>query len=161
MIRIGEQAPDFESPLHTGEHFRLSEQRGKKIVVLYFYPRDFTTNCTKEACTFRDYHTDLVDFGAMVIGISPDDLESHKRFARVYRLNFPLASDPSLRVCKLYGAVWLGGLRIKRVTYVIDAAGIVRGVFQHDILIDRHRTDVQQLLQQLQNPSLQQTTESA
>jgi peroxiredoxin Q/BCP len=150
MIRVGERAPDLELHLHTGELFRLSDHTGKKLVVLYFYPRDFTTNCTKEACTFRDYHTDLVDYGALVIGISPDDLESHKRFAKVYRLNFPLASDPSMKAAKRWGAVWLGGLRVKRVTYVVDTTGIIRGVFQHDILIDRHRTDVLNLLQQLQ-----------
>ncbi len=150
MMHAGERAPDFELPLHTGELFRLSDYLGKKIVILYFYPRDFTLSCTKEACTFRDYHTDLVDYGAIVIGVSADDLESHKRFANVYRLNFPLASDPTLQVSKRYGAVWLGGLRVKRITYVIDTRGMIRGVFQHDILIDRHRSDVSNLLQKLQ-----------
>ncbi len=150
MIRVGEAAPDFELPLHTGEQFRLSEQRGNKIVVLYFYPQDFTWGCTKEACSFRDYQSVLVDKGALVIGVSPDDLESHRQFARAHRLNFSLASDPTKKVSKRYGAVWFGGLRIKRISVVIDRQGIVRGIFHHELLVDNHRKDIVQLLDTLQ-----------
>lgn len=150
MIRVGEAAPDFELPLHTGEQFRLSEQRGKNIVVLYFYPHDFTFSCTREACSFRDNHTALVKYGALVIGISPDDLDTHKRFANTHRLNFPLASDTTLKLSKRFGAVWLGGLRIKRISVVIDRQGIVRGIFHHELLVDKHLNDIAQLLNTLQ-----------
>lgn len=150
MIRVGEAAPDFELPLHTGERFRLSEQRGNKIVVLYFYPQDFTFSCTREACSFRENHTALLKYGALVIGISPDDLDTHKRFANTHRLNFPLASDTTLKVSKRFGAVWFGGLRIKRISVVIDRQGIVRGIFHHELLVDNHRKDIVQLLDTLQ-----------
>ncbi|MCI0705882.1 MAG: peroxiredoxin [Ignavibacteriae bacterium] len=148
MISVGQEAPDFELPIHTGGTFRLSDYRGKTPAVVYFYPKDFTTNCTKEACSFRNGYNDIQQFGAQVLGISGDDIESHKKFARVHRLNFPLASDASLDVCRAYGVLSFG-FRIRRATFVIDKQGIARGKFVHEILIGRHLGDVLRLLQEM------------
>lgn len=151
MIKVGDEAPDFELPLHTGGAFRLSNQRGKNTVVLYFYPKDFTMNCTKEACTFRDYNKEVETFGGMIVGISGDDIETHKKFTEAYRLSFSLASDNSLEVCKCYGAVWFGGLKIKRVTFVIDKQGIVYGKFHHEWSVESHWSNVLKALHSLQD----------
>ncbi|MGH2567952.1 MAG: peroxiredoxin, partial [Bacteroidota bacterium] len=116
---------------------------------------DFTWSCTREACTFRNHYGDIDRYGASIIGISDDDLESHKRFAQRYRLNFPLASDTSMDVCQQYGAVWLGGVRIKRLTFVVDQQGLVRGKFHHELFVDRHRRSVVMLLKKLHEAHLQ------
>jgi len=150
MLTVGERAPDFELPLHTGGVFRLSDQEGKKIVVLYFYPRDLTWSCTREACTFRNHVGDIDKYEASIVGISADGLESHKQFARQHRLNFPLASDMAMDVCKRYGAVWFGTARIKRLTFVVDKIGIIRGKFHHELFVDRHYEDVVRLLKNIQ-----------
>lgn len=152
-INVGDVAPDFELPVHTGGTFRLNDHKGKSPVVLYFYPKDFTMNCTKEACSFRNGYDDIQKHGAQLIGISRDDVESHKKFARLHRLNFPLASDVSYEVCRKYGVLWLGGIRIKRLTFLVDKAGIVRGKFSHEVLIDRHLENVLQTLREIKSPS--------
>lgn len=149
MIRVGDEAPDFEIPVNTGEMFRLHDQREISNVVLYFYPADFTLGCTKEACSFQDHFSALRQAEAVVVGISPDDIDTHKRFARAYGLGFLLASDPKLRVCKQYGALWLGGIRVKRITVVIDKNGIVRGVIHLELKWKQHSVDVLQLLKTL------------
>src|SRR5947207_15052260 len=93
-INVGDRAPDFELESATGQKVRLSDFLGKKNVVLFFYPKDETTGCTIEACTFRDAYEDFVGVGAEVIGVSGDSLASHNRFAGRHRLPFILLSDP-------------------------------------------------------------------
>jgi peroxiredoxin Q/BCP len=149
MIQVGEQAPDFELSVHTGDRIRLSDFRGRSNVVLFFYPADFTIGCTSEACSFRDHFSQLQRSNALLVGISPDDLETHRRFAQAYGFQFLLASDPDLTVCKRYGAVWFGGRLVKRITVVIDRQGMVRGVVHHELLWRRHSTAVVQLLSSL------------
>lgn len=149
MVRVDDEAPDFELPVHTGGTFRLSNHRGRSHVVLYFYPADFTMGCTKEACSFQQQFPRIRQSDAVVVGISPDDLETHRRFAQTYGLEFPLASDPMKSVMRRYGAVWLGGLRVKRITVVIDKKGIVRGVIHHELFWQQHSKDVVTLLQTL------------
>ncbi|MCI3923760.1 thioredoxin-dependent thiol peroxidase [Paenibacillus sp. TRM 82003] len=125
---IGRKAPDFTLPAGDGTTFKLSEQKGKKVVV-YFYPKDQTPTCTQQACEFRDYHGEFADLGIVVVGISPDDLKSHARFAEKQTLPFPLLSDESLKVCKkydvwklkkLYGREYMG---VERSTFLIDEKG--------------------------------------
>ncbi|HEY4611911.1 MAG TPA: peroxiredoxin [Bacteroidota bacterium] len=150
MIRVGDLAPDFELPIHTGGTFRLSDHRGKSIVVVYFYPQDFTMNCTKEACTFQNNYRAIQSYGVRLLGVSRDSVESHQRFVQEHHLTFPLASDTTLAVHKQYDALWLGGLRVKRATYVIDRTGIVQGRFVHEVLVDRHLEHVLSTLQRIQ-----------
>jgi peroxiredoxin Q/BCP len=148
-MRIGDEAPDFQLPLHTGEEFRLSHYRGKKNVVLYFYPKDFTWGCTKEGCLFSSNVREIENLGSIIVGISGDSTESHKKFVREFNITFPLASDERLAVCRNYRTLWLRGLAIRRITYIIDRHGIIRGKTHHELLIDRHWNYVLRKLREL------------
>ena len=154
VLSTGVQAPEFEIRLHTGETFRLSDIRGKHHLVLFFYPKDFTYGCTKEVCNFRNHFAELRELGAVVLGVSRDPPESHTNFARKHTLPFSLASDPVLHLAGLYDAVGLGGLWLKRITYVIDMEGVIRGVLHHEILVDAHSLRTIELLKTLNGPTI-------
>lgn len=137
MPKVGDVAPDFALVDHRGETVRLSDFRGRKVV-LYFYPKDDTPGCTREACSFRDDYQRLQEAGAVVLGVSPDPVESHVKFREKYGLPFPLLSDPDHQVAARYG-VWkekrMFGRTywgIDRTTFVIDEEGrivkVIRGV---------------------------------
>lgn len=128
-IGVGDEAPDFELPAQTGETIRLSDYRGKRVVVLYFYPKDETPGCTAEACAFRDSYEVFTDAGAEVIGVSSDSVDSHERFGAAHRVPFALVSDLGGQVRKHYGVKSSFGMLPGRVTYVIDRDGVVRHVF--------------------------------
>jgi len=136
-VQVGERAPDFALPDRTGKTVRLSELRGKPVV-LYFYPKDDTPGCTKESCTFRDQYQDFQDAGAEVIGVSSDSPESHGKFATKYRLPFTLLSDRGGAVRKQYGVPSTLGVLPGRVTYVIDRQGTVRHVFNSQLQAAQH-----------------------
>ncbi|MFC4303039.1 thioredoxin-dependent thiol peroxidase [Cohnella boryungensis] len=127
-LKIGQPAPDFELPATNGNTVRLSEYRGRKVVI-YFYPKDMTTACTQESCDFRDAHATFGERNALILGISTDELKRHYKFIEKYDLPFLLLSDPEHRVCELYG-VWqekqLYGktyMGIVRSTFLIDEEG--------------------------------------
>ncbi len=126
---IGEPAPSFSLPSTGGGKVALSEFKGKKNVVLYFYPKDDTPGCTVEACSFRDALKDLDDTDTVVLGVSADDAESHAAFAAKYALPFTLLTDKEGRAAKSYGAWNDEKGRCNRVTAVIDKDGILRGYF--------------------------------
>jgi peroxiredoxin Q/BCP len=135
MIRPGSQAPDFALTSDDGQTIRLSGLQGRPVV-LYFYPKDDTPGCTKEACSFRDAWADVEETGALVFGVSPDGAASHQRFRAKYRLPFTLLADPDHAVAEAYGA-WgeksMYGRKyqgILRTTFVIDGTGTVRRVFE-------------------------------
>lgn len=128
-IKVGDKAPDFELTKQDGGFFRLYEILKEKNVVLYFYPKDSTPGCTKQACEFRDQYETFQEHGAEVVGISSDSLKSHQRFERIYHLPFVLLSDEGGRIRKLYGVPRKLGILPGRVTYVIDRNGIVQYVF--------------------------------
>jgi peroxiredoxin Q/BCP len=130
MLKVGTTAPDFALPDQDGRVHRLADKRGS-WVVLYFYPKDDTPGCTKEACAFRDAMSDLGDLDAVVLGVSADDEASHREFASKYGLNFPLLADVDRRAIEAYEA-WgekeHEGVRyegIGRGTYLVDPAGRV------------------------------------
>lgn len=135
--RPGDAAPDFSAPDAHGRTLRLRDFRGRPVV-LYFYPRDFTAVCTREACEFRDQHSALEALGAKVIGVSPDPPERHGEFARRHRLPFALVSDVDGHVRRLYGVRPFLGLVPGRVTFVIDADGVVRRRFASQYRGARH-----------------------
>ena len=138
-VKPGERAPDFSLPDAEGRSFRLSERRGKTPVVLYFYPKDDTPGCTKEACGFRDQYEDFVRLGAEVVGVSSDSSASHQRFAAKHRLPLTLLADEGGTVRRLYGVpANLGGLIPGRVTFVIDREGVVRHVLNAQLDAKRH-----------------------
>ena len=122
-LNVGDPAPDFELP-GTGEKtYRLSDYRGRKLV-LAFYPGDFTAVCTKQFCSYRDQSDKLDGLGAEVLGISPQSVESHERFAEEKRLNVPLLADEDKSVARAYGV--LAGPMVRRAIFVIDEGGVVR-----------------------------------
>jgi peroxiredoxin Q/BCP len=137
-VRVGDRAPDFELPDAAGRPVRLADFRGRKSVVLYFYPKDDTPGCSKEGCAFRDAYEDFQSAGAEVIGVSSDSAESHARFAAKYRLPFLLLSDRGGEVRKRYGVPQTLGLLPGRVTFVIDRDGVVRHVFNSQLQAERH-----------------------
>lgn len=131
----GTKAPAFELADQTGETVKLSQFKGKQVV-LYFYPKDATPGCTTEACDFRDQHAKLVKAGAVVLGVSPDPVASHRKFASKFKLPFPLLADIDHAVAAAYG-VWgeksMYGRKyfgILRTTFVISGAGKVVHVFE-------------------------------
>lgn len=141
MVAQGEMAPDFEATSSAGERVRLSEFRGKKNVVLFFYPGDFTPVCTKEACGFRDFHSTLKDADTEVIGISSDDDESHRKFARTHELGFPLIADRDKSLARLFGATGILTTlfgRVSRSTFVIDKAGRVQAIIKGELSANAH-----------------------
>jgi thioredoxin-dependent peroxiredoxin len=134
-LKEGMPAPDFTAPSSEGGTLSLHDLKGK-IVVLYFYPKDQTPHCTKEACSFRDSRAELQALGAVVIGVSKDSEESHRKFKEKYGLNFPLLSDPEGAIITAYGA-WKKGsifgktlLGMDRSTVVIDQSGVVRKIWR-------------------------------
>jgi peroxiredoxin Q/BCP len=146
MLKVGDTAPDFELPAADGKKIRLSDFRGKKVV-LYFYPKDDTPGCTKEACSFRDNLALLKRKGTVVLGVSPDSVQSHAKFARKYNLSFPLLSDSSKKVLQAYG-VWkkkqMFGLKymgVERTTFLIDEEGKIAHIFSQ-VRVDGHTQEV-------------------
>ena len=148
-IRVGDEAPDFVLPDRTGKMVRLSEFRGHKAVVLYFYPKDDTPGCTKESCAFRDGYQDFQDAGAEDIGVSSDSAESHGKFAAKHRLPFTLLADQGGQVRKRYGVPATLGLLPGRVTFVIDRSGVVRHVFNSQFQATQHVSEALEALRRL------------
>jgi peroxiredoxin Q/BCP len=138
MIGIGERAPDFTLPSGDGRSVSLADFRSKKTVVLFFYPKDETPGCTREACEFRDSYDAFGEAGAEVIGVSDDDVQSHQSFASHHRLQMTLLSDVGGAVRQKFGVKALFGLVPDRVTFVIDREGIVRHVFAARLRFGKH-----------------------
>ncbi len=137
-LQPGSPAPDFTLSDQKGNKVRLSDYLGKCPVVLYFYPKDDTTGCTKEACKFRDEFESFRERGAVILGVSDDSAESHDRFAAKYQLPFLLLSDPGGTVRKLYGVKKTFGIIPGRMTFVIDRAGRIQKVFSSQTEFERH-----------------------
>ncbi len=150
MLKAGNAAPDFDGQLDDGQRFRLSESFGKRNVVLYFYPKDFTSGCTREACSFQENYADIEKFEAVIVGVSADSAESHLSFRQRYSLGFPLVADPDKQIIRAYGAESLFGLTA-RVTYVIDKSGIIRAVIRHDLAIGKHLPEVLSALAEIES----------
>lgn len=134
MLQTGTKAPEFSLPDQDGKLHTLSEYRGRKVI-LYFYPRDNTPGCTKQACGFSELYPQFEEKGAVVLGVSRDSVASHKKFQEKYNLGFTLLSDPELTCIqaydvwqekKNYGKVSMG---VVRTTYLIDEEGVIRKAF--------------------------------
>jgi thioredoxin-dependent peroxiredoxin len=145
-VDVGSKAPNFTLPSQSGELVSFRDSLGEKPVVLFFYPKDDTPGCTKEACTFRDEYEQFSELDTEVIGISSDSVDSHKSFAKKHNLPFTLLSDKGEKIRRLYNVPNTFGLFPGRVTYVIDQEGIVRHVFSSQVGVERH---VQEALEAL------------
>jgi peroxiredoxin Q/BCP len=137
-VGVGSKAPDFTLASQSGKMVSLKDFLGEKPVILYFYPKDDTSGCTKQACAFRDDHEEFGKLNAEVIGVSSDSVESHRRFAKKHNLSFTLLSDEGGKVRRMYGVPNTFGIFPGRVTYVIDEAGVVRHVFSSQIGAVKH-----------------------
>jgi peroxiredoxin Q/BCP len=138
VVKVGDTAPDFDLPDAAGNRVRLADFRDKRAVVLYFYPKDDTPGCTKEACAFRDSYETFKDAGAEVIGVSSDTEASHRKFDDECRLPFTLVADGGGAVRKRYGVPATLGMLPGRVTFVIDRGGVVRHVFNSQLQATKH-----------------------
>ena len=145
MVKEGETAPDFSLEAHDGRIIKLHDYLGKKNVVLYFYIRDNTPGCTKETCGFRDMYEQLKRHDFEIFGISPDDIESHQKFAKEHDVAFPLLSDKDKQVAKAYGALGIMGLMNKRITFVIGMNGRVNKILE-GLGADKHLDAVTKIM---------------
>jgi len=131
VVNVGETAPDFETVDESGKRFKLSDFRGRKLV-LYFYPKDFTPGCTAEACSLRDSYTIFQNAGIPIFGVSGGTAELHRKFREKHSLPFPILVDEDLSIARLYGAfskLSIIGISVKRITYLIDENGKIEGIF--------------------------------
>ncbi len=150
MVQAGKPAPEISLPDQNGKLVTLSKLKGSPVV-LYFYPKDDTSGCTKEACAFRDAIADYEKLGARIVGVSPDGAESHTKFIKKHGLPFTLLADTDKKACEAYG-VWkeksMYGKKymgVERTTFVIDAKGIVREVFPK-VKVEGHSSAVLQAI---------------
>ena len=150
-LEVGSKAPSFTLVSDSGKKIKLSDFKGQPVV-LYFYPKDDTPGCTKEACAFRDASEQLEEFGAVVLGVSPDDEASHVKFRDKYGLNFPLLADPDHSVAEIYGA-WREknmygkkSMGVQRSTVLIAADGTIAKVWKK-VSVDGHDAAVLEALQ--------------
>jgi peroxiredoxin Q/BCP len=147
-LKPGMVAPAFEAPDQTGATVRLSDFKGVRAVVLYFYPKDGTPGCTAQACSLRDGYAAIQATGAVVVGVSADHQKSHAAFAEKYQLPFSLLADPNGRIISAYGVKLPLLTLAKRWTFVIDRQGVIRHVIS-DVDTERHDSQVLALLKGL------------
>ena len=141
-VDVGDEAPDFELPGTGGKIYKLSEYRGRKVI-LAFYPGDFTTVCTRQFCSYRDNDERIGNLGADVLGISPQSVDSHERFIAENSLNLPLLADEGRSVASAYGVV--AGPLVRRAIFVVDEEGVVR--YRHVALVGMSYQDIDDLEQ--------------
>lgn len=147
---VGSPAPDFTAPATGGETITLRQYRGTRRVILSFYPRDFSWGCTRQLCSYRDHYAELGRRNAVIIGVSPNRPGSQQKFSDRYHFPFPLISDQEGSIARRYGVTrgWLSSPR--RVTFVIDEAGIIRGIIRHELAMRQHLTEAVGILDRLE-----------
>ncbi len=150
-VEVGERAPDFELSNQLGVQTKLYDIMGKENIVLFFYPKDDSPGCTKEACAFRDSYEIFKEASAEVVGISSDSKSSHKNFAEKHNLPYTLLSDVGGKVRKLYGVPKTMGILPGRVTYIIDKQGVVKHIFNSQLNINGHIKEALNILKLLKN----------
>ena len=138
MLAMGSRAPEFTLPDQDDRTVSLSTLLNRGPLILYFYPADFTPGCTREACMFRDLHAEILNAGLSVAGISPQSPERHREFREKYKLPFPLLCDLEKFVVKMYDVNGPLGLGVRRVTYLVDQARVIRAAIKADFRIDQH-----------------------
>jgi peroxiredoxin Q/BCP len=146
MLSVGDSAPPFEGVDQHGQRVALDDLLKEALVVLYFYPKDFTRVCTQQACLFRDLYEDLKAKNVAIVGVSLDGAASHARFSNEHGLPFSLLPDSDKKIAKAYGVLRLFGIFTKRVTYVVDRDRRIAGVFHHELSARKHLDDLEALL---------------
>jgi peroxiredoxin Q/BCP len=147
-VNVGDKAPNFEGPSSDGGNLGLKDFLGKKNIVLYFYPKDDTPGCTKEACSFRDNLEMIRSTDAEIVGVSLDSVESHKKFSTKYNLPFKLISDGGKHIAKAYGVLKDTGTSANRVTFIINKSGKITKIFPK-VDVTQHTKEVIAALKEL------------
>lgn len=147
-LQPGTPAPDITATTETGETIRLADYRGSKNVVLFFYPEDDTSGCTREACAFRDSHEQLHAADTVIFGVSTDDAASHRAFIEKYSLNYPLLVDVDGAICDAFGVPRSEMGDAARMSFLIDKEGVVRRTWERVNVVE-HATEVQQAIDEL------------
>ena len=138
MLKVGDVAPEFILPDQDGEDVSLTKRLQDNAVILYFYPADFTKGCTREACAIRDMYDDILSVGLEVIGISPQDEESHQQFADKHDLPFTLICDPDKIAIRMYDADGPMGFGVRRITYLVSQGQKIQAALCADLNIGKH-----------------------
>ena len=149
-MEAGSKAPDFEAQAHTGERVRLSDFQGR-IVVLYFFPRAMTPGCTREGIRFNELLPEFERLGAVVLGVSTDDVERQRRFAEEHGFRFLLLSDPEGEIARKYGVLRKGSRRVsaERVTFVVGPEGDIRSVLRGLRPAERHADEALRIVKEI------------
>jgi len=148
MLKVGDRLPDFEAQTTAGCPIRTASLLGQPLVV-FFFPKAFTPGCVRETKAFRDEYPAIARRGVRILGVSTDPLDAQCRFAEWAGVPFPLVADTTCSLSKLFGVCWPVIGVAKRVTFVADAAGVVRNVFRHELRVDQHVCDVRRALDAL------------
>ena len=148
MLKIGDTAPDFELQDQSGKTVTLDQVAADGDLILYFYPADFSPVCTAEACAFRDSYAGASSVGARVVGVSPQSVSSHQRFASSFSIPFPLLSDPRKKAIRAYGVDGPLGFGVRRVTFLIDREKIIRNRVVSDLFVGSHTDLLKQTLRE-------------
>jgi len=146
MLKRGDVAPEFVLPDENGNEVSLTELLQSGPILLYFYPADFTPGCTREACDIRDIHDRILSVGLRVIGVSPQDQESHAKFKEEHNLPFTLICDPDKIAIKMYAVDGPLGIGVRRVTYLITQGQKIQDALCADIKIDKHRAFIEKAI---------------
>ena len=146
MLKPGEVAPEFILPDENGEEVSLTQLLQTGPIILYFYPADFTPGCTREACALRDIHDDILSVGLRVVGVSPQDQDSHARFKEEHNLPFTLICDPDKIAIKMYAVDGPLGIGVRRVTYLISQGQKIQDALCADLKIDKHKAFIEKAI---------------
>ena len=146
MLKPGDMAPEFILPDENGDEVSLSQLLRPGPIILYFYPADFTPGCTREACEIRDIHDDILSVGLRVIGVSPQDEESHARFKEEHKLPFTLICDPDKIAIKMYEVDGPFGVGVRRVTYLVNQGQKIQDALKADVKIDKHKAFIEKAI---------------
>ncbi len=146
MLKPGDLAPEFFLSDENGNEVSLTQLLQLGPIILYFSPADFTPGCTKEACTFRDIHDDILSVGLRVVGVSPQDAESHTRFKDEHNLPFTLICDPEKVAIKMYDVDGPFGKGVRRVTYLVTQGQKIQDALQADVMLNKHKAFVQKTI---------------
>ena len=139
MLKVGDVAPEFILPDQDGNEVSLVELLQESALILYFYPADFTTGCTRQACAIRDSYEDILSVGLRVIGVSPQEADSHQRFRDEHDLPFTLVCDPEKMAIRMYDAEGPFGIGVRRITYLIGQGQKIQGAVEANMNIEKHR----------------------
>ena len=146
MLSVGSKAPEFVLSNHDGTDTSLTDLLQDGPLIVYFYPADFTPGCTKEACSIRDLHNDIQSVGLTVAGISPQDIDSHRKFREQYELPFVLLSDPDKVAIKMFDVDGPFGVGVRRATFLINQDRTIKDAIMADVRVARHTDFIQKAI---------------